>query len=224
MVAVARKGTLGWASEVFERRDSALLLIGYAGALGRGDLVGLTCGDITAHPRGGLLLPATATTRAGDKRLSAAESHASCPPCAAARWLRVAGAFDHGGRAALIRLLKFGEPFNHHVCGESLPRTRARMPLFRSIRKNGNLSATPLSGSSMHLVIRRRARLAGYDEDFVARLGVQSLRAGFITQAVRNGADPHSILRYTGHVRVAALQRYTEGDQPVDDAVPPLGL
>jgi site-specific recombinase XerD len=76
----------------------------------------------------------------------------------------------------------------------------------------------------MHLAIRRRARLAGYDEDFVARLGVQSLRAGFITQAVRNGADPTSILRYTGHASVAALHRYTERDQPVDDAVPPLGL
>jgi hypothetical protein len=221
---VAREGAVGWASEVFERRDSALLLIGYAGALGRADLVGLTCGDVTAHPRGGLLLPAAATSRAGDKRLSAAESHASCPPCAAARWLQVAGAFDHGGRAAVTRLLKFGEPFDQHVCGESLPRTRARMPLFRSVRKNGNISATPLCGSSMHLAIRRRARLAGYDEDFVARLGVQSLRAGFITQAARNGADPHTIRRYTGHVSLAALQRYTERDRPVDDAVPPLGL
>ena len=36
MIAAARKDTTGWASEVLERRDSALVLMGYAGALGRG--------------------------------------------------------------------------------------------------------------------------------------------------------------------------------------------
>ena len=200
MIAAARKDTTGWASEVLERRDSALVLMGYAGALGRGDLVGLLCGDVTKHPHDGLELRTRRPNGANAIRLPAGESHNTCAPCAALRWMQVVAAFDSGARAAVIRLIKADDPFEEHICGAPLPRTRARAPLFRSIRKNGNLSATPLSGASIHLAVRRHARLAGYDDEFVAGLGVQSLRAGFIAQALRNKADAQSILRQTGHV------------------------
>ena len=45
----------------------------------------------------------------------------------------------------------------------------------------------------MHKMIRRRAAAAGYDESLVAALGGHSLRAGFVTQAFRNGADALAI-------------------------------
>jgi hypothetical protein len=138
--------------------------------------------------------------------------------------MQVVAAFDSGGRAAVIRLIKADEPFEEHICGAALPRSRARSPLFRSIRKNGNLSPTPLSGASIHLAVRRRARLAGYDDDFVAGLGAQSLRAGFIAQALRNKADVASILRQTGHVSHGALQRYAPTERHFDNAVTGLGL
>jgi integrase len=138
--------------------------------------------------------------------------------------MQVVSAFDSGGRAAVIRLIKADDPFDEHLCGSALPRTRAGAPLFRSIRKNGNLSPTPLSGASIHLAVRRRARLAGYDDEFVARLGVQSLRAGFIAQALRNRADAQSILRQTGHVSQVALQRYALPNSNADNAVTGLGL
>jgi hypothetical protein len=138
--------------------------------------------------------------------------------------MHVVAAFDSGGRAAVIRLIKADEPFEEHICGAALPRSRARSPLFRSIRKNGNLSPTPLSGASIHLAVRRRARLAGYDDEFVARLGVQSLRAGFIAQALRNRADAQSILRQTGHAGPGALLRYAPTERHVDNAVTGLGL
>jgi integrase len=138
--------------------------------------------------------------------------------------MQVVAAFDSGARTGVIRLIKADDPFTDHVCGAPLPRARARAPLFRSIRKNGNLSATPLSGASIHLAIRRHARLAGYDDEFVARLGVQSLRAGFITQALRNGADAQSVLRQTGHVGAAALQRYAPAEPHAHNAVTGLGL
>jgi integrase len=137
--------------------------------------------------------------------------------------MQAVGAYDSGGRAAVIRLIKADDPLEDHICGAPLPRIRARAPLFRSIRKNGNLSATPLSGASIHLAVRRRARLAGYDGDFVAGLGAQSLRAGFIAQALRNKADVQSILRQTGHVGHGALQRYAP-DSDVHNAVTGLGL
>ena len=169
MIAAARKATTGWASDVLERRDSALVLMGFAGALGRANLVELVCGDITRHPDAGLRVSVRRRNGVGTVELPPAESHDACPPCAALRWMQVVGAFDSGGRAAVIRLIKAAEPFEEHICGAPLPRTRTRSPLFRSIRKNGNLSPTPLSGASVHLAVRRRARLAGYDDDFVGR-------------------------------------------------------
>src|SRR3546814_17899037 len=48
-------------------------------------------------------------------------------------------------------------------------------------------------------LVRRRTTAADYDETLVARLGGHSLRAGFVTQAFRNGADAHAIMRQTGH-------------------------
>jgi hypothetical protein len=224
MIGAARKGTIGWATEVLERRDSAVLLVGYAGALGRGDLVGMLCGDVTRRPDAGLQVAVRRPNGDGTVALPPAESHCTCPPCAAQRWMQVVAAFDSGGRAALIRMIKADEPFEEHICRTPLPRTRARSPLFRSIRKNGNLSPTPLSGASIHVAVRRRARLAGYDDEFVTGLGAQSLRAGFIAQALRNRADVASILRQTGHLSRDALQRYAPAEPGVHNAVTGLGL
>lgn len=224
MIAAARKNSAGWASEVLERRDSALVLMGYAGALGRADLVGLLCAEVTKHLDDGLEVRVRRPNGPNAIQLPSGESHVTCPPCAVLRWMHIVAAFDSGGRAAVIRLIKADEPFEQHVCDAPLPRARPRAPLFRSIRKNGNLSATPLSGSSIHLAIRRQARVAGYDDDFVAALGVLSLRAGFITQALRSGADAQSIMRQTGHIGAGALQRYAPAEPHADNAVTALGL
>jgi len=43
-------------------------------------------------------------------------------------------------------------------------------------------------------IIRRRAAHAGYDPELVAQLGGHSLRAGFVTQAFRNGASAPEVL------------------------------
>jgi site-specific recombinase XerD len=225
MIAAARKETTGWASEVLERRDSALMLMGYAGALGRADLVELVCGDVTMHPHDGMDVRVRRTNGANAIRLPAGQSHTTCAPCAALRWMQVVAAFDSGARPAVIRLIKAAEPFDDHISATGLPRMRGRAPLFRSIRKNGNLSATPLSGASVHLAVRRHARLAGYDDEFVARLGAHSLRAGFIAQGLRNKADAESIARQTGHASAASLLRYAPpAEAHVDNAVTGLGL
>ncbi len=102
---------------------------------------------------------------------------------------------------------------------------RARAPLFRAIAKNGNLSDTALSGASVHAAIRRRAAAAGYDDNVVAQLGGHSLRAGFVTQAFRNGADAHAIMRQTGHTNPATVELYAREHAPlVGNAVTEIGL
>ncbi|MDO1481577.1 tyrosine-type recombinase/integrase [Rhodococcus ruber] len=230
IVERARTSCAGWADEALERRDSAILLLGFAGAFRRSELVALTCGDIALHRLDGLhiRLRKSKTDQEGRGTIRAlpfTHSHASCPPCAWLRWAQVVAAFDTGGRPAVIRLLRGAEPFETHVCRGARPRTSPDAPLLRSIRKNGNVSATALSGAAVHHAIRRRAEAAGYDPELVAQLGGHSLRAGFVTQAFRNGASAHAIMRQTGHTTPAMLEVYAREHAPLlGNAVTNLGL
>ncbi|WP_420855140.1 tyrosine-type recombinase/integrase [Rhodococcus koreensis] len=230
IVGSARRAVTGWAAEVHERRDTALLLMGFAGAFRRSELVALTCGDVTVHRLDGVHVrlrrsktdqDGTGTVRA----LPFTTHHYSCPPCAYVRWAQVVAAYDLASRPGVIRLLRTAPPFEGHVCRTGLPRMRARAPLFRAIAKNGNLSDTALSGASVHAAIRRRAAAAGYDDNVVAQLGAHSLRAGFVTQAFRNGADAHAIMRQSGHTNPATVELYAREHAPlVGNAVTDIGL
>ena len=230
IVEYSRRSSIGWASEVLERRDTALLLMGYTGAFRRSELVALECRDVRrdrldgAHVR----IRKSKTDQDGTgtvKALPFTDRHESCPVCAWIRWLQIVTAFDTGGRVAVIRLLSRAAEFDSHVCRGTLPTAEKRSPLFRSIRKNGNLSDTALSGAAVHAAIRRRAAHAGYDPDTVAQLGGHSLRAGFVTQAFRNGADAHAIMRQTGHTTPGMVEVYAREHAPlVGNAVTDLGL
>ncbi|WAL49896.1 site-specific integrase [Rhodococcus pyridinivorans] len=230
IVDKARTDCAGWADEVLERRDSAILLLGFAGAFRRSELVELTCSDVSLHRLDGLhiRLRKSKTDQEGRGTIRAlpfTHSHTSCPPCAWMRWAQVVAASDTGGRPAVIRLLRTAEPFAAHVCRSPRPRTVPDSPLLRSIRKNGNLSDTALSGAAVHKAIRRRAELAGYDPETVQQLGGHSLRAGFVTQAFRNGASAHAIMRQTGHTTPAMLKVYAREHAPLlGNAVTNLGL
>ena len=230
MVNVGREAVTGWASEVLERRDSALLLMGFAGAFRRSEMVRLRCGDVAVHRLDGLHihLRKSKTDQVGHgavRALPFTVSHASCPPCAAVRWWEVVAAHERGGRAAVIRLLRTAPDFTDHVCRNSLPRVPQSTPFFRAIAKNGILSTAALSGAAVHAAVRRRAGAAGYDEGLVASLGGHSLRAGFVTQAFRNGADAHAIMRQTGHKSTGMLEVYAREYAPLmGNAVSDIGL
>ncbi|AOD25009.1 integrase (plasmid) [Rhodococcus sp. p52] len=225
-----RADSSSWAAEVLERRDGAILLLGFAGAFRRSELVALACSDVSLHRLDGLhiRLRKTKTDQEGRgsvRALPFTHNHTSCPPCAWMRWAQVVAAFDTGGRPAVIRLLRGAEPFEAHVCRGVRPRMVPSSPFLRSIRKNGNLSETALSGAAVHQVIRRRAAQAGYDADIVQQLGGHSLRAGFVTQAFRNGASAHAIMRQTGHSPPAMLETYAREHAPlIGNAVTNLGL
>nr|WP_280783952.1 site-specific integrase [Rhodococcus opacus] len=230
IVAAARNSVTGWADAALECRDSALILMGFAGAFRRSELVGLDCADVSVHRHDGVhvRLRRSKTDQEGEgtvRALPFTDRHDSCPPCAYMRWAQIVAAFDTRGRQGVIRLLTTAEPFDTHVCRGAVPRTAARAPLFRSIRKNGNLSETALSGAAVHKAIRRRAEQAGYDADLVAQLGGHSLRAGFVTQAFRNGANAHAIMRQTGHTTSEMVEVYARERTPlVGNAVTILGL
>ncbi|WP_062894934.1 tyrosine-type recombinase/integrase [Mycobacterium avium] len=230
LVSTAREQADTWAEQVCERRDSALLLMGFAGAFRRSELSGLTGGDVELHAADGVHvhLRKSKTDQLGEGGvypLPRTKDPLRCAPCAFVRWAQVVSAFDSGGNGAVIRLLTDSPEFgDRHVCRSRAPKIGSRSPVFRSCR-NGVLSEGPLSGAGIHAVIRRRALRAGFEREAVERLGGHSLRAGFVTQAARAGADHHSIMRQTGHRSPAMVTRYVRESAPlIGNAVTKLGL
>ncbi|RZL76956.1 MAG: integrase [Rhodococcus sp. (in: high G+C Gram-positive bacteria)] len=136
ITAAARNLVTGWAGAVLERRDSALLLMGFAGAFRRSELVGLEGADVSVHRHDGVhvRLRRSKTDQEGTgtvRALPFTDRHDSCPPCAYVRWAQVVAAFDTRGRPGVIRLLTTAEPFDAHVCRRfrSAPRAASCSPV-----------------------------------------------------------------------------------------------
>jgi integrase len=97
--------------------------------------------------------------------------------------------------------------------------------LFPSVHATGAIGCKPMTGHAVNEMIRRRAEQAGFSPAEVQRLGGHSLRAGFVTEAFRQGADAHAIMRQTGHRSPAMLEVYAREHAPlVGNAVTRLGL
>ena len=104
-----------WPDGVAARRDMALLLMGFAGAHRRSELVGLTLGDVTLHRTDGLhvRLRSSKTDQEAHgqvKALPYGRDPVTCPPCAYVRWRELLHAFDTapdgGGRRAVMPVLR----------------------------------------------------------------------------------------------------------------------
>lgn len=174
--------TLGDLQRMFDRqgdltrvRDQALLMLGFAAALRRSELVALQVEDLTFVEAGlTLRLRRSKTDQFGKTRLIGVPhgSGESCTVRAVQAWLHGSG-------------LKTG-------------------PLFRRVLKSGRVGAR-LSDQSVNLIIKRYAVEVGLPAD---RISGHSLRAGFVTSAVRAGASLVSIQRQTGHASLDMLARY----------------
>jgi integrase len=171
----------------------------------------------------------------------------TCPPCAFARWREVLRAFDTapdgGARRAVMRVLRRqaatetvggGEERRPdeeqgllHVCRTiRIPEPlHAERAVFPTVHKTGAIGPAAMSGDAVNDVIRRRAEKAGFPPAHIALLGGHSLRAGFVTEAFRQGADAHAIMRQTGHRSPVMLEVYAREHAPLTgNAVTRLGL
>jgi len=82
-----------------------------------------------------------------------------------------------------------------------------------------------MTGHAVNEMIQRRAEQAGFTAAQIALMGGHSLRAGFVTEAFRQGADAHQIMRQTGHRSHAVLETYAREHAPlVANAVTRIGL
>lgn len=230
----------GWPAAVAGLRDRALLVMGWVGAFCRSELVGLTMSDVKLHPEDGLhvLLRRSKTDQEAAGALRALpyarRRPLLCAPCAFLAWASLVNGWDGsdggpGGRPGAMRALRSARlDGGTHLCASSSLALTVRdgeqapdAPLFRSVRPEGTLGG-PLGGHGVNAVVKRRAAAVGFP---VGGLGGHSLRAGFVTQAFRAGADAHAIMRQTGHRNPAMLEVYSrEGAPLVGNAVMGLGL
>jgi integrase len=82
--------------------------------------------------------------------------------------------------------------------------------VLRSVGTHGNVGDS-LDKDSVGAIVKklvRRARLAHPEE-----YGGHSLRAGFVTEALSNGASERQVMRQTGHKSTAMVHRYSREDQ-----------
>lgn len=168
------------------RRDRALLLIGWAGALRASELVGLHVDDITftgdvVDGSGGAIVRLTRSKTDQQAR----------------------------GRSVAI-------PYSTHIGScparavQLLARERRTGPLFRHIDRHGHLKGR-LSADTVSTIVQRHVTsILGHDPGLYSG---HSLRAGFVTEMRARQVPPHLIMRQTGHRDARMLTTY---DRPTD--------
>ncbi|MCF3945787.1 tyrosine-type recombinase/integrase [Acidiphilium iwatense] len=178
-------------------RDRALLLLGYAGALRRAELVAIDHPHLSFDADGLRLLiprakgdPAGKGATLGIPRGTAPET---CPVRAVESWLR-ASACRHG-------------------------------PVFRSIDRRGVIGLAALHPDTVRQILRKRAARAGLTVPAGERLSPHGLRAGFITQAYLNGARDEQIMDHTRQKDLRTMRGYVRRAKLVTESpVKLLGL
>lgn len=178
-------------------RDRALLLVGFVGALRRGELAALSVADIGEHPNGLVLtLPRSKTNQTGEQTelvvLPRAGNPDRCPVTALHAWLALAG-------------ITVG-------------------PVFRGVGKSNRPSLNGLHPESVNDLVQAaaaRTKLKELEEGITAH----SLRAGFVTYAHLRGASDRAIAHQTRHRSLATIGTYVRIDLAwTDNAATILGL
>ena len=167
-------------SDLAGRRDRALLLLGFAGALRRSELVGLDVEHVSPAPLGlRLLITRSKTDKAGEgaeigiARGSAAET---CPVRALRAWLRAAEVTEG--------------------------------PIFRRVTQSNTVGAKRLHPDAVRQILLKRAALAGISGTLLEPVTPHGLRAGFVTTAYSKGVPDEEIMGHTRHRSLTTMRSY----------------
>jgi len=161
-------------------RDKAMLLLGWAAALRRSELVALTTEDITRHAHGvELLIRRSKTDQRGAGQtvfVPMAKAKERCPVLALLGWLEIA-----------------------RITTGSL---------FRQINRHDHLvSQRGLTPQAVAQVVQAAVR-SSKGPEVAATVAAHSLRAGFVTEAATIGMPVDEIMGVTRHASVATLYIY----------------
>jgi site-specific recombinase XerD len=161
-----------------ELRDRAILLLGFAGAFRRSELVALNVEDIEETPEGMLItLRRSKTDQEGlGRKVAIPRGEIACPVEALRVWIEAAGIV---AGAVFVRILN---------------------------RRNQRVTDRRLHGRNVAAIVKAGATKLGFDP---ASFGGHSLRAGFVTSAVKRGANLIKITDVTGHRSLEMLKTYS---------------
>ena len=185
-------------------RDRALLLIGFAGAFRRSELVALNRADVAITSSGvTLTIRHSKTDQEGRGRelgIPRSKRSATCPVAALEAWLDL---------SPVIPCAECGSaPYNGTPADPALSqkaRTQrtevGEQPVFTGEHRHR------LSDRAVARIVKRAAARVGIDP---AQVAGHSLRSGFATSAARGGADLSAIMQQTGHKSADIAQRYVQ--------------
>ena len=161
-------------------RDRAMLLIAFAGALRRSELVALDVAHVSPSRAGLRLLIVRSKSDQGgagaEIGISRGGATETCPVAALKAWLKAAEI--HEG------------------------------PLFRKVTRWNTVVTTRLSEDAVRQILLKRAALAGIKGTRLEPVTPHGMRAGFVTTAYRNGVPDEEIMGHTRHRDLRTMRSY----------------
>ena len=164
------------------RRDRALLLIGFAGAMRRSELVALRVEDVVPGANGlHIRIRRGKTDAAGPEAeigLPRGKHAETCPVRAFEAWQDIA--------------------------------KRRAGPLFRRISAGGTIGDAALHPDAVRRILQHRIGMAGLSVEGFERLSAHALRVGFITEAYNKGVADEDIMRHSRHRDRRTMRGYVQ--------------
>ena len=161
-------------------RDRALILIGFAGALRRSELVGLTVKDVTVDAKGmRIRIMRSKTDKAGEGTeigIPRGKHPETCAVAAYERWRTVA---DRKTGPLFFRI----SSANRVRAPRDEKGGRSHSSVSVQKPKKQGFDTQPLTAQSVSDILVRRAAMAGVVIEGFDRFSAHSLRVGFITAA-----------------------------------------
>jgi len=199
-------------------RDRALILIGFAGALRRSELVALTVKDVTIDAKGmRIRILRSKTDKTGEGvhiGIPRGKYPETCAVSAYERWRLLA---DRKTGPVFFRI----NSANRIRPAKEKKRRGSASVVAQNPKKQG-FDTQPLSAQAVSDILVKRAAMAGIAIDGVDRLSAHSLRVGFITAAYEKGVRDEDIMRHSRHKDLRTMRGYVERAGLVDQS--PVGM
>jgi len=186
------------------KRDRALLLIGFSGALRRSELSNIQKEHLQFLKEGIVLLLPWSKTGMREVNIPYGSNHLTCPVRALQDWINVSK-IESG---AIFRAI------NRH--NQIQPNAISDKAVVLIINRNIHIRET----------IKDAEEKQSHDSTVVVPdFGGHSLRSGFVTQAILNDAPEYAIMAHTGHKKSDTLKKYIrEVNKWKNNAASKLGL
>ena len=172
----------GRADSLIGARNAAILAVGFAAALRRSEIIGLTVDDIQAFDVDGerrmtVRIKRSKTDQSGrGHRVPVPDGQTIRPVRRVVAWIERAAIAD-----------------------------QPSAPLFQSARKGGTVTGRPLHHSDIARLVKQYAEAIGLDP---AQYAAHSLRSGFVTSAAVHRARLDKIMEVTRHKSTDMVMRY----------------